>query len=52
MKDKLGGKIMEIFAALKPHSYLIDNSDENKKVKGTRKCVLNENLNLKIIEVV
>ena len=52
MKDKLGGKIMEIFAALKPHSYLIDNSDKNKKVKGTRKCVLNENLNLKITEVV
>ena len=38
MKDELGGRIMTDFAALKPKtcSYLTDDSDENKKVKGAK----------------
>ena len=33
MKDKLGGKIMTVFAALRQttYSYLTDDIDENKK---------------------
>ena len=33
MKDKLGGKIMTVFAALRPttYSYLTDDINENKK---------------------
>ena len=42
MKDELGGKIMKEFTVLraKTHSYLKDNNDENKKAKGTKKCVI------------
>ena len=42
MKDELGGKIMTEFVALrlKTHSYLMDNSNCDKKAKGTRKCVI------------
>ena len=38
MKDELGGRIMTDFAALIPktYSYLTDDSDENKKVKGAK----------------
>ena len=41
MKDKSGGKIISKFAALRPEtsSYLSDDKDENKKAKGTKKCV-------------
>ena len=41
MKDELGGKIMKEFVGLRAKicSYLKDNNDENKKAKGTRKCV-------------
>ena len=50
-KDELGGKIMEEFCALraKTYAYLINgyNDDDydkekliNKKVKGTKKCVI------------
>ena len=36
------GKIMKEFAALRPkiYSYLTDDNDKNKKVKGTKKCVI------------
>ena len=46
MKDKLGGKIMIKFAALraKTYSYLTDNNDEDKKAKGTKKCVVKRKL--------
>ena len=41
MKDKLGGKLMTGFAALRPKrcSYLSNRNDENIKAKSTRKCI-------------
>ena len=46
MKDGLDGKMMTEFATLrlKTHNYLIDDSDENKKAKGRRKCVIKRKL--------
>ena len=43
-KDKLGGKIMTKFVGLKAetYSYLIDASSEDKKAKGTKKCVIKQ----------
>ena len=51
MKDELGGQIMIKFVGLraKTCSYLIDNGNEDEKAKGTKKCVIKKNLNLKII---
>ena len=42
MKDELGGKIITEFVSLMPktYSYLTDNGKEDKKAKGTRKCVI------------
>ena len=42
MKDELGGKIMTEFLALRPktYSYLTDDCEEDKKGKGTKKCVI------------
>ena len=42
MKDELGGKIMAEFVALRPktYSYLTDDCKEDKKAKGTKKCVI------------
>ena len=42
MKDELGGGITAEFAALRPktYSYLTDDCTENKKAKGTKKCVI------------
>ena len=42
MKDELGGKIITEFVILRPksYSYLTDDCKEDKKVKGTRKCVI------------
>ena len=41
MKDELGGKIITEFVTLRPktYSFLIDDGKENKKAKGTKKCV-------------
>ena len=41
MKDELGGKIITEFVTLRPktHSYLTDDSKEDKKAKGTKKCL-------------
>ena len=42
MKDKLGGKIIIEFIALrlKTYSYLTDDDTVYKKAKGTKKCVI------------
>ena len=42
MKDELGGKIITEFVTLKlkTYSYLTDDGKEDKKAKGTKKCVI------------
>ena len=42
LKDELGGKIMKEFVALrvKIYAYLLDDDGEEKKSKGTKKCVI------------
>ena len=42
MKDELEGGIITEFVALRPktYSYLTDDCKENKKAKGTKKCVI------------
>ena len=42
MKDELGGKIITEFVTLRPktYSYLKDDGKEDKKAKGTKKCVI------------
>ena len=46
IKDKLGGKIMAKFVGLraKAYSYLIDNSSEDKKAIGRKKCAMKRKL--------
>ena len=46
MKDEIRGQIMEEFAGLraKTYSYLEANNDEDKKAKGTKKCVIKREL--------
>ena len=42
MKDKLGGRVITEFVALRPktYSYLTDDCKEDKKAKGTKKYVI------------
>ena len=42
MKDELGGRIITEFVALRPktYSYLTNDCKEDKKAKGTKKCVI------------
>ena len=42
MKDELGGKIITEFVTLRPktYSYLTDDDKEDKKAKGTKKCII------------
>ena len=42
MKDELGGKIIIEFVTLRPktYSYFTDDGKEDKKTKGTKKCVI------------
>ena len=42
MKDELGGRVVTEFVALRPktYSYLTDDCKEDKKAKGTKKCVI------------
>ena len=49
MKDELGGKIMTKFVGLKAktQSYLKDDGSEDKKSKGTKKCVIKIKLKFK-----
>ena len=41
-KDELGGRVITEFVALRPktYSYLADDCKEDKKAKGTKKCVI------------
>ena len=45
MKDELGGKIITEFVTLRPktYSFLTDDVKEDKKPKGTKKCVIKKN---------
>ena len=54
MKDELGEKVMTKFVGLraKTYSYLIDDGNEDKKAKSTKKCAIKTKLNLKIIKTV
>ena len=42
MKDELGGRVITEIVALRPktYSYLTDDCKEDKKAKGTKKCVI------------
>ena len=42
IKDELGGKIITEFVTLRPktYSFLTDDGKEDKKAKGTKKCVI------------
>ena len=53
MKNDLRGKIMTKFVGLraKTYSYLTDDGSEDKKEKGTKKCVIKRKLNLKTIKM-
>ena len=53
MKDKLGGKIVTEFSALrpKPYPYLMDDGNNDEKAKGTKKCLIKKYLNLMIINI-
>ena len=46
MKDELGGNIVTEFVALRPksYSYLTEDCKEDKKAKGTKKCVIKRRL--------
>ena len=42
MKDELGGKTIKEFVTLRPktYSFLTDDGKEDKKAKGTKKCII------------
>ena len=42
MKDELGGKIMTKIVGIRPktYTYLIGDGNNDKKAKGTKKCVI------------
>ena len=48
-KDKLGGKIMTEFSALraKAYAYKLDDDTEKKKAKGTKKCIVKREITFK-----
>ena len=48
-KDELGGKIMKEFCAprAKTYSYLKDDDSEEKKAKGTNKCIIKRRIKFK-----
>ena len=49
MKDELGGKIITEFVTLRPktYSYLTDYGKEDKKAKGTKKCIIKRMIKFK-----
>ena len=54
MKDKLGRKIMTKFVGLevKTYSFLIDGASVGKKAEATKKCVIENPSNLRVIKLV
>ena len=46
MKGELGGKIITEFVTLRPkaYSFLTDDGKENKKAKGTKKCIIKKKI--------
>ena len=46
MKDELGGKIITEFVTLRPktYSFVTDDGKEDKKAKGTKKCVIKKKI--------
>ena len=46
MKDELGGKIIMEFVTLRPktYSFLTDDGKEDKKAKGTKKCIIKKKI--------
>ena len=44
MKDELGGKIMKTFVGLRAKTYIADDGNEDRKAKGTKKCVIKRKL--------
>ena len=53
MKDELGGEIITEFVTLRPktYSYLTDDGKEDKKAKGTKKCVIKKMIKFNDIKV-
>ena len=49
MKDELGGRIIMEFVTLRPktYSYLTDDGKEDRKAKGTKKCVIKRMIEFK-----
>ena len=56
MKDESDRKIMTKLVGLSAKPYIIDDGSEDKKAKGTKKCVIKmchkKHLSLKIIKTV
>ena len=48
MKDELSGKIITEFVTLRPktYSFLTDDGKEDKKAKGTKKCIIKKMIKL------
>ena len=46
MKDELGGKIITEYVTLRPktNSFLTDDGKEDKKAKGTKKCIIKKKI--------
>ena len=46
MKEELGGKVITNFVKLRAKTdiYLADDGSEDKKAKGTKKCLIKKNL--------
>ena len=46
MKDELGGKIITEFVTLRPktYSFSTDDGKEDKKAKGTKKCIIKKKI--------
>ena len=46
MKNELGGKIIAEFVTLRPktYSFLTDDGKEDKKAKGTNKCIIKKKI--------